>query len=168
MSNPTPEQVKVPTLLQEDQLILDNAFPTLLALRDNKRVISGLIPADANIFPGKYVSLSPYYMNRGDPPELGMWEIAVEDTVQARLQTAPNLSSGVTYSMTVKGEDNAVRTATQEEAHQLVMLVDILHKNCSAHIEITQIANRGRRHPFVHFGQLLIAKTKGLTPPEKR
>ena len=162
------EQVKVPTLLQEDQLILDHAFPTLQALRDSERVISGHIPADAAIFPGKYVSLSPYYMNRGDPSELGVWKIVVEDTLQAWLQTVPKLNSGVLYSMAVKGEGDAVRTATQEEAHQLVMLVDILHKNCSTPVEITQIADGGERYPFGHFGQLLIAKTKGLTPPEKR
>ena len=130
MTSFMPEQAIEPTLLHEDQLIIDDAFPMLQDLRDNERIITGHTPADADIFPGKHVSLSPYYMNRGDPSALGVWKIVVEDTIQAQLHSVPHLNLDVSYSMTVKGEDNAVRIATQEETHQLVMLVDIIHKNC--------------------------------------
>lgn len=129
MAIQSPEQTIPTTLLPEDQLILDEAFPTLQHLRDSEQIISARLPADAPVFPGKSVNLSPYYMNRGDPPELGVWKITVEDTMQARLQTVPKLNSAREYSLTLKGEDSIARTATTEEMHQLAVLLGFIHEN---------------------------------------
>jgi hypothetical protein len=72
-------------------------------------------------------------MNRGDPPELGAWKITVEDTIEAKLKSIPELESGVVYSVTVKSEDSTYRTAIQEEAHQLVVIVGIFHEKSAQH-----------------------------------
>jgi len=161
MAMPTPEQTEPITLLPEDQLTLGEAFPTLRQLRDGQLILSGHLPEDAPVFPGKFVQVSSYYMNRGDPPELGAWKITVKDTVEARLQSVPELDSGVVYSLSVKGEDNTVRSATQEEAHRLAVLVGTLHEYHPTLAEATQTTRKNENHSFMHFGKFLMAKFKG-------
>jgi hypothetical protein len=141
------EQATAVLLSPEDCLALDKAFPTLQALRDKQHIIRGHLPVDFAIFPGKDVSLMPYYMNSYDPPELGMWKIDVEGVIQARLYTEPRPDSCTLYNITVKDADGAIHAVTQEEAHQLVTLINFIHEDCYAEVKRIvneELARKGR------------------------
>jgi hypothetical protein len=128
MSILSAEQSSPLPLSPDDQLILRGALPMLKALRDKTQILSGRLPADMDIFPSQDACILPYYMNRFDYPDLGVWKVVVGD-MQARLQSTPTFEGPVVFNFEVKTEDKVLREATQEEGRQLTAVVKFISEN---------------------------------------
>ena len=137
MSEDQSEQSSKP-ISPEDQATLDGAFPMLQKLHTDEQVIDGTLPDDYVVFPGKYVELKPYYMNRGDPSETGLWKINVDGTTYARISTVPDSSSGIHYEIKVVSQDAGNRDATPDETHQISTLLGAMNASFTSPTEIKE------------------------------
>lgn len=124
----TSREVLEPPAPPTDQQSLDKAFPMLQELHENERIIVAHLPEDAQIFPNAQISVLPYYMNRFDSPEEGLWKISVKDTLTARIQSIPAKDSAIFYKITVAPEGGEIHDADEDEFHQVASLLSHLHE----------------------------------------
>jgi hypothetical protein len=120
----TQTQPKPAELSPETKALLTGAFPLLQNLHAKQDIANGQFPAHIPDIGSKTVKILPYYMNRGDPPELGVWKIEVADQEPVRITSVPSYSEGIHFALTVGKEG---RPLPPEQSHSLALGMKFLH-----------------------------------------
>lgn len=127
-------------LTPEQNAAIDQAFPLLSTIHTaNQGVVSAPLPADHPTHPGEDVAIDPYYMNRADPPDLGVWGITIGEQLKARITSLPG-PDGRSYTIVIKGEDGKYhRPINAETAAQADQVIDVLSL-AAQHIDLSEVA----------------------------
>ena len=122
-------QSVVDGLSMEDQALLHASTALLYTLHRTEGILEVNEPfGDDAPYPVDTFSLKPFYMNRTDPPSLGVWSIQVND-LRGRITSIPNNDGS--YRLDVRGEHGS-RPATVAEG---TLVAQTLQYACSKWIE---------------------------------
>lgn len=126
-------------LTPEQSAAIDQAFPLLSTIHaTDQGVVSAPLPADHPTHPGEEVTIDPYYMNRADPPDLGVWGVTIGDNLKARVSALPG-PDGRSYTIVIKGDDGKYhRPGDAETAARADQVVDVLSL-AAQHLEPSQV-----------------------------
>lgn len=116
------------------QEMFTGAFPLLQSLQEHHNgqrgeQLYGRLPDDAVVFPGQEVLISPYYMNRNDPSESGVWAVNV-GSLTMHIKTIPS-PNGPLPTFLVREAKKQYRDASPDEVKDIVTLLGYV----STHLE---------------------------------
>jgi hypothetical protein len=103
-------------------------FPILKYIHTNQQIITAVLPDDDLVFPRASVMIQPFYMNRTDPTETGVWQISTRGSdkgLAVRLNSV-STANGPILTLTSKGPDGRQRSATDQENFETAYLLRLL------------------------------------------
>jgi hypothetical protein len=118
----------------ESQGTFLEALPMLQGLQEHThgrkgQQLEGRMPNDAVVFAGEPVIISPYYMNRYDPKETGVWAITVGSlTMRIKTMFGPD---GPSPTFQVRDEEKHYHNANPDEIRDVMTLLGYI----STHLE---------------------------------